>query len=133
MKEVAINLSRRRCAAGLSQRKFGELAGLSQQAIASYETGRITPTIEVAKKISKALNCEVWDLYGIDHPNKEQKELRDKIDPSLFAIKRDEEGNLHYILDGKYEIVGLYNEFAFILDTKRVTVKIEELDSQVKK
>ena len=133
MKEIAINLSRKRGVAGLSQRKLGELTGLSQQAIASYETGRSTPSIEVVKKMSEVLNCEWWDLYGIGHSNTEQKELKNVSAPYLFELKWDEEGKFHYVLDGKYEIVGQDNELAFTFDNKRITVKIEELDSQLKK
>ena len=45
--------------AGLSQRQFAESAGLTQQSISSYETGRKDPSLETLKRLLAAAGFEM--------------------------------------------------------------------------
>ncbi|HHG9944784.1 TPA: helix-turn-helix transcriptional regulator [Yersinia enterocolitica] len=57
--------------AGLSQKNFAELMGVTQSAIGHYETGRRTPNISVCKRIvaclgSVGIECDLGDLFPND-------------------------------------------------------------------
>ncbi len=56
-------LFEKREAAGLSQKKLGEMVGITQQAIGHYEAGRRNLSVQLAQKIAKVLGCEWWELY----------------------------------------------------------------------
>lgn len=63
-----IKLSRKK--AGLTQKKLGELLGVSAAMIAQYENCLRNPKFETLDRIADALNVDVWDLY--DEPQSEQ-------------------------------------------------------------
>jgi DNA-binding XRE family transcriptional regulator len=48
---------------GMTQVKLATASGLSQGAIAQIETGKRNPTVETARKIADALNCDIDDLF----------------------------------------------------------------------
>lgn len=48
-----------RLAGSLSQREFGERAGLSQPAIARLEAGRQLPTLATLQRVAKALELDL--------------------------------------------------------------------------
>ena len=52
-----IRLARQK--AGLSQREFAESAGLTQQSISAYETGRKDPSLETLKRLLAAVGFEM--------------------------------------------------------------------------
>ena len=56
------NIKRYRILKGISLRKFGELVGLSQTAIAKYENNVLKPDGEKLIKFAEVLNCKVSDL-----------------------------------------------------------------------
>lgn len=45
--------------AGLSQREFADSAGLTQQSISAYETGRRDPSLETLKRLLAAAGFEM--------------------------------------------------------------------------
>ena len=63
------NIKRYRILKGISLRKFGELVGLSQTAIAKYEQNILIPDGEKLIKFAQALDCKVIDLLK-DNSNK---------------------------------------------------------------
>ncbi len=48
---------------GFSQTSLAKATGLSQAAIAQIENGKRRPTVDTARKIANALNCEIDDLF----------------------------------------------------------------------
>ena len=66
---VGENIKRHRILKGLSLRKFGELVGLSQTAIAKYENNILEPDGEKLVKFAEVLDCKVYDLLK-DNTNK---------------------------------------------------------------
>lgn len=50
----------------LSQKTLGERAGMSQQMIAQYESGKRQPKIETLKRIANALEIELWEIVDLD-------------------------------------------------------------------
>ena len=56
------NIKRYRILKGMSLRRFGELVGLSQTAIAKYEQNILTPDGEKLLKFAEVLGCKVVDL-----------------------------------------------------------------------
>ena len=63
------NIKRYRILKGISLRKFGEIVGLSQTAIAKYEQNILIPDGEKLIKFAQALDCKVIDLLK-DNSNK---------------------------------------------------------------
>lgn len=59
---IGENIKRYRTLKGLSLRKFGELVGLSQTAIAKYENNEVEPDGEKLVKFAEILDCKVADL-----------------------------------------------------------------------
>ena len=68
------NIKRYRILKGISLRKFGELVGLSQTAIAKYEQNILIPDGEKLIKFAQALDCKVIDLLK-DNSNKKALNL----------------------------------------------------------
>lgn len=68
------NIKRYRILKGISLRKFGELVGLSQTAIAKYEQNILIPDGEKLIKFALALDCKVIDLLK-DNSNKKALNL----------------------------------------------------------
>ena len=59
------NLREQREKKGYSQEKLAELSGVTRQTIISIESGRYTPSLELALKFAKIFGCRVEDLFGI--------------------------------------------------------------------
>lgn len=60
-------LSRRREANGLSQRKLAVISGVSQAIISDIENGKTkSPTVDTAIKLANAVGCTVEDLFQQD-------------------------------------------------------------------
>lgn len=47
---------------GLSQSALAQLAGVTQQAVAQYEAGRV-PLLPIAQRLARALGVTVYDLW----------------------------------------------------------------------
>lgn len=58
------NLKQLRKAKGFTQKRLGELVGVSESAINQYENGKRLPSFEVALKIAEELDCEFTDLVS---------------------------------------------------------------------
>lgn len=59
------NLKQLRKAKGFTQKRLGELVGVSESAINQYENGKRLPSFEVALKIAEELDCEFTDLVSL--------------------------------------------------------------------
>lgn len=58
-----INLKLRRLQKELSQKELAQKVGLSNQTISGLETGKLNPSYEVMKRISKELDSSVDELF----------------------------------------------------------------------
>ena len=56
----------KRDAAKLTQVELSKLLGISQSAIAMWETGQSFPRTELLPKLAEILNCSVDELLGIE-------------------------------------------------------------------
>lgn len=63
------DLGRRRQAAGLTQAALAERVGLSRQAFNALEAGRSVPSVQVALRLARALDCRVEDLFRLGGPD----------------------------------------------------------------
>lgn len=54
--------------AGLNQTQLAELCGVSQAAVAAWESGIKHPTADKLPKIAEALGCTIDDLYKAEAP-----------------------------------------------------------------
>jgi transcriptional regulator with XRE-family HTH domain len=73
-------LARLREAEGLTQPKLSEMIGAGPQYVGHVETGRIeTPSWERMKKLAKALNVSMSDLFFFEGVDDSPEQLRAKI------------------------------------------------------
>ena len=49
--------------AGLSQREFATAIGVTQAAVAQWETGAVSPTLDNLRKAAETLGCKPGDLF----------------------------------------------------------------------
>lgn len=56
----------RRERVGLSQLALADRVGLARQSLSAIEAGRVTPSVEIALKLARALDCRVEELFGLD-------------------------------------------------------------------
>jgi transcriptional regulator with XRE-family HTH domain len=67
-------------AEGLTQAKLSEMIGAGPQYVGHVETGRIkTPPLGRMKRLAKALNISMSDLFFLEGVDDEAEELRAKI------------------------------------------------------
>ena len=59
------HLKRYRRGAGLSQQGLASMAGISRQAYAALESGKATPSTEVALRLARALGTQVDSLFSL--------------------------------------------------------------------
>jgi len=60
---VNIKLKIKRMEKGLSQKELASIVGVTSQSISEYERGNTNPSYENMKKISKALDAPVQELF----------------------------------------------------------------------
>lgn len=70
-RQLGARIAQRRKDHGLTQAQLGELAGISQQQVASFEVGRRRVPVSVLPTLARALAVSVEDL--IDAPTKPSK------------------------------------------------------------
>jgi len=59
----AHNLKKKRRICGLSQAKLAEMVNVSTHHIATIETARNYPTLDLVERMAKALNIEIYELF----------------------------------------------------------------------
>ncbi|MCS7295058.1 MAG: helix-turn-helix domain-containing protein, partial [Dehalococcoidia bacterium] len=79
--DLVIRIRERRLAAGLTQQRLAERAGVSRQALIAIEAGRLVPSVLVALRLARALGCTVEDLFGLSTPGRVEAELADPTVP----------------------------------------------------
>lgn len=57
---------------GFTQKSLGKEAGVTQRAIASYESGDRSPSPAVAKRIAKALDMDVPTMWAVLYEGEEE-------------------------------------------------------------
>lgn len=60
------SLRERRERRGWSQSRMGQLAGITRQSYAAIESGRSTPSVEVALRLARGLGCTVDELFRLE-------------------------------------------------------------------
>ena len=63
--QIGINIKRRRCDRGMTQKRLAESSSVPQARISAYETGKITPSLVTLAVIAGALSCTVSDLVEV--------------------------------------------------------------------
>lgn len=64
--ELGERLKIARIKKGLSQEQVAELVGIKAGTISSYETGNVTPSVEILMKLASTFNASADYLLGID-------------------------------------------------------------------
>lgn len=62
-REFGIRLRRKMMLKGITQQMLSKTIGVSPSAISNYLTEKNSPTLYVAEKLARALECSVQDLY----------------------------------------------------------------------
>lgn len=96
----------------ITQTKLSELIGVTQSAIAKYESGENEPSIEVLIKIAKALNVTTDELLGIQTKKETSTEEVEVLGTDQRAIQK-----LAKKLDDA-QASQVYNYMLFVIDQK---------------
>ncbi len=97
--------------AGLSQQLLAERVGISRQSLSSIESGRQSPSTTLALKLARVLDCEVEDLFVLNHLGQLEVDLieLDATDPNrhhsirggrVTVARIDEHYIAHHLRDG---------------------------------
>lgn len=79
---------------GWSQQYLGDVIGVSQSAIQSYECGRRRPPVEKIERMADALGVPVSYLMGIDDNRKPMQSVRlDETESRLIELFRECDGD----------------------------------------
>ncbi len=70
----------------LSQQQLADLIGCSRQTIICIESGKINPSLEIALKLSEALNTPVDEIFALQE-GREKEKFCNKI-KSFFSCMR---------------------------------------------
>ncbi len=63
---LAKNLLRQhREKAGMSQERLADAVGVTRQTVISIESGRYTPSLELALRLARLFKCRIEDLFGL--------------------------------------------------------------------
>jgi transcriptional regulator with XRE-family HTH domain len=82
---IGIIISEKRKKLGLSQKKLGELLGVSNQAVSKWENGTIAPDIYLLPQIAATLKITLNELFGIEDQKKvSQKTTADTYPKAAF-------------------------------------------------
>lgn len=75
-----------RSKSGLTQAELAERAGISQQTVSAYETGRMDPTVSTILKIVEAAGLELrFQLHPANDHDASLERYLDSIDPEIRA------------------------------------------------
>jgi ribosome-binding protein aMBF1 (putative translation factor) len=83
----AHNLKKKRRDCGFSQAKLAEMVNVSTHHIATIETARNYPTLDLVERMAKALNIEIYELF-IDplSPPTEMKRLYQTVAKNIEQV-----------------------------------------------
>ena len=62
--EMKCNIRELRKQNNLTQKELAELSGIGRSHINRIEKGHITPTLEIAFRLAKTLNCKIEDIFS---------------------------------------------------------------------
>lgn len=51
---------------GLTQQALADLVGVSRQSIIAIESGRYSPSLELAIKIAEVFDCEIREIFWLE-------------------------------------------------------------------
>lgn len=57
---------------GVNQQQFGSMVGVSRQTISLIERGDYSPSVTLALKIAKVLNCSVEEVFQYEEDEEEK-------------------------------------------------------------
>lgn len=78
---------------GISQNKLALLSGVTQQQISLIERGKPINSLEQAKKLAKALGCDLSDIVDINHP--------------INSLNKADLQNIHKYFEATTELTGI--------------------------
>jgi molybdate-binding protein/DNA-binding XRE family transcriptional regulator len=93
-----------RFARGLSQGALADVAGVTRQSISGIESGRWSPSLEVALALAAALNMTVEDLFGAgqDLPALEARLAAPALDSARFLLSEVGNAQVAFPLVGDF-------------------------------
>jgi len=83
---------------GLSREELGTNAGTSGAVIGRYERDEITPSVEIANKIAKALDVSLDYLVGNSATFVKDKKILERIE-AISHMPTDEQSQIFKIID----------------------------------
>jgi putative transcriptional regulator len=66
---VSNNIAVHRADKGISQQKLAAAIGVSRKTISAIETGRFTPSVQIALSIAEYFNTSVESVFRLEEPS----------------------------------------------------------------
>ena len=93
-KNVATNVRRLRQAAGMTQAQLASAADVADATISRIERGRLMPPVELAQRLSRALDVGVDDLLGPVLPEPKKVQMRPAVARLVALVKDMDDGQI---------------------------------------
>lgn len=131
MKELGKHLKQLRKERFISQKELGDILGVSQTAIANYETGKRFPSQDILRLIARYFNCSIdyllgtnniFNQQGIDKSIEDYKEIQQTFEQYLLYEKEDEAYDL--IFSYRYNSEQLIELYEKVMRTTLINVGI---------
>jgi len=97
---LAHNLKKKRQNCGFSQEKLAEMVSVSTHHIATIETARNYPTLDLIERMANALNIEIYELFI--NPLSPPEEMERLYEVVAKNIEQVVEKAVEKVLAGKY-------------------------------
>lgn len=108
-----LTIKRERERLGLTQRQFAKMLDVSQSTVASWESGRTEPNLDILLKISSVFDVSINDLINKELSDEEIMQLNNKMMVSKFGDGAEVLFKQLYLLDEQHlEYVKRYVDFA---------------------
>lgn len=96
--KIGTTITRLRKERGLSREDLGTNAGTSGAVIGRYERDEITPSVEIANKIAKALDVSLDYLVGNNSVIVKDKKILKRIE-AIADMPTDEQSQIFNVID----------------------------------
>ena len=67
----------------LTQQGLGERAGVNYKYVGQVERGEVNPSLDVISRLAGGLGVEMADLFDMEHEERDEAILREKIEAAL--------------------------------------------------
>lgn len=114
----------------MSREDLGSTVGTSGAVIGRYERDEITPSVEMANKIAKALDVSLDYLVGNNSVIVKDKKILERVE-AIASMPDDEQLQIFNVIDALLRDYNAKQSYAFLQNIGKSTDKVELKDLMV--